>query len=58
MADLPTGVPILDHGITIPRNGYSVVLLDAKAVPAEQQRALDEIAALFGRRDQRTEREP
>lgn len=26
---LPTGVPILDHGVTLTRDGYSVVVLDA-----------------------------
>lgn len=28
-SELPAGVPILDHGVTLTRDGYSVVVLDA-----------------------------
>jgi hypothetical protein len=49
-------VPV-DYGIRIPRDGVTVVVLDAKPVPADVAAALDHIATLFGA-PARTEREP
>lgn len=52
-SDLPIGVPILDHGVTLLRDGYSVVLLDALG-PDDVQREIGYICALLaqGQRQQ------
>lgn len=53
---LPTGVPILDYGVTLTRDGYSVVVLDGLG-PDDMRREIAEICALLGApiRNQRTE---
>lgn len=56
---LPIGVPILDHGVTLTRDGYSVVVLDALG-PDDVQREIADICALIAtgqRQQQRTEDE-
>jgi hypothetical protein len=42
----------VNRGIRIPRDGYTIVLLDAEPVSAELAAALERVAEVFGHRQQ------
>lgn len=55
---LPTGVPILDHGVTLTRDGYSVAVLDAGHAGVTLADTVESVLRkMFGPRSERQQRE-